>query len=612
MHFLCMLRLKILTKNTKNGCKQMPLAKKNLPSPSTPKPPKANKKQLAPTALMLSLLLLGHQTVHSQTLSESAARAIEAQRRSTEREEQLRKQLERTPHVHLQKEEEDKSGLLNLNETPCFVIQSLELKGLDALDGLNLQRRLSQAIAQPDAPIGQCLGVQGIQILVGRLQNALVAHGYITSQVNVGPQNINTGHLQLEIVPGRLGQKRLQQENPKISLRNVLPLNPGDTVNLRHVEQALENLKRIPSAEADIQIEPGQEPGLSDLVIDWKQSSPYRWGLTLDDSGTRSTGKIQGSATLHIDNPLGLSDLLYLTLTHSLAAADPGPRGTKGYTAHYSLPWHWWTFSATLSDNRYHQSIAGAFQNYIYSGTTQNIELKANRIVQRDSLGKTSFGIKAFQRASRNFIEDTEVEVQRRTVGGFEATLGHQRKWGQGSIQAQLNYKRGTGAFGSLNPPEEAFGEGTSRMQILSADASVEAPFQLGSQKLTYNGSWRAQNNRTILSSQDQFSIGGRHTVRGFDGLNVLSAERGWTWRNELVAPLGQSGQKIYLAIDHGRVSGPSAAKVQNQHLTGSAIGLRGQIGPLQFDVFAGRPLQKPDNLQTSRQVAGFAISANF
>jgi len=591
---------------------QMPLAEDTLTPPANQKPLKTNKTQLAPTALMVSLLLIGHQSVHSQTLTESAARAIEAQRRSAEREEQLRKQLERTPHIHLQEPTEESKGLLNLSETPCFVIKTLEIKGLEALDGLNMHSRLSQALDKPDTPIGQCLGVQGIQTLLGRLQNALVAHGYITSRVDVGPQNIQSGHLQLVIVPGRLGQKRLQPDNAKVSLRNVLPLHPGDTVNLRNIEQALENLKRPPTAEADIQIEPGQEPGLSDLVIDWKQSSPYRWGLTLDDSGTRSTGKIQGSATLHIDNPLGLSDLLYLTLNQSLAAADPGPRGTKGYTAHYSLPWNWWTFSATLSDNRYHQSIAGAFQNYIYSGTTQNIELKANRIVQRDSLGKTSIGIKAFQRASRNFIEDTEVQVQRRTVGGFEATVGHQRKWGQGNILAQLNYKRGTGAFGSLNPPEEAFGEGTSRMQILSADASVEAPFQLGSQKLTYNGSWRAQNNRTILSTQDQFSIGGRHTVRGFDGLNVLSAERGWTWRNELVAPLGQSGQKIYLAIDHGRVSGPSAARVHNQHLTGGAIGLRGQIGPLQFDVFAGRPLQKPDNLQTSRQVAGFAISANF
>ena len=591
---------------------QMPLAEDTLTPPANQKPLKTNKTQLAPTALMVSLLLIGHQSVHSQTLTESAARAIEAQRRSAEREEQLRKQLERTPHIHLQEPTEESKGLLNLSETPCFVIKTLEIKGLEALDGLNMHSRLSQALDKPDTPIGQCLGVQGIQTLLGRLQNALVAHGYITSRVDVGPQNIQSGHLQLVIVPGRLGQKRLQPDNAKVSLRNVLPLHPGDTVNLRNIEQALENLKRPPTAEADIQIEPGQEPGLSDLVIDWKQSSPYRWGLTLDDSGTRSTGKIQGSATLHIDNPLGLSDLLYLTLNQSLAAADPGPRGTKGYTAHYSLPWNWWTFSATLSDNRYHQSIAGAFQNYIYSGTTQNIELKANRIVQRDSLGKTSIGIKAFQRASRNFIEDTEVQVQRRTVGGFEATVGHQRKWGQGNILAQLNYKRGTGAFGSLNPPEEAFGEGTSRMQILSADASVEAPFQLGSQKFTYNGSWRAQNNRTILSTQDQFSIGGRHTVRGFDGLNVLSAERGWTWRNELVAPLGQSGQKIYLAIDHGRVSGPSAARVQKQHLTGGAIGLRGQIGPLQFDVFAGRPLQKPDNLQTSRQDACFAISANF
>jgi hypothetical protein len=96
---------------------QMPLAEDTLTPPSHQKPFKPYKTQLAPTALMVSLLLIGQQSVQSQTLSESAARAIEAQRRSAEREEQLRKQLERTPHIHLQEPTEESKGLLNLSET---------------------------------------------------------------------------------------------------------------------------------------------------------------------------------------------------------------------------------------------------------------------------------------------------------------------------------------------------------------------------------------------------------------------------------------------------------------------------------------------------------------
>ncbi len=36
------------------------------------------------------------------------------------------------------------------------------------------------------------------------------------------------------------------------------------------------------------------------------------------------------------------------------------------------------------------------------------------------------------------------------------------------------------------------------------------------------------------LITQDRFSIGGRYTVRGFDGETTLIGERGWLLRNDL------------------------------------------------------------------------------
>jgi hypothetical protein len=50
-------------------------------------------------------------------------------------------------------------------------------------------------------------------------------------------------------------------------------LKPGDVLNLRDLEQAIENFRRVPSAQAEIVVEPVQgAPGRSDLVIRYQQA----------------------------------------------------------------------------------------------------------------------------------------------------------------------------------------------------------------------------------------------------------------------------------------------------------------------------------------------------
>ncbi len=335
---------------------------------------------------------------------------------------------------------------------------------------------------------------------------------------------------------------------------------------------------------------------------------PFRLAATADDSGTRSTGKYQGSLTFSYDNWWTLSDMFYVTVLHDLGGTEPGARGTRGKIFHYSVPLGYWLLSATHSTNSYYQTVAGANQDYLYSGTSRNIEIKLSQVLHRDALGKTSAGIKGFQRSSSNYIDDTEVQVQRRVVGGLEWGLSHKQAWGQGSIEANLNYRLGTGAWGSLRAPEEAFGEGTSRMRLWLADVQLQKLAELANRRWTLSSQWRGQYNSTSLTPQDRMAIGGRFTVRGFDGLNVLSAERGLLLRNEVSTPIGGQIQG-YVALDHGHVGGPSASKLVGQSLTGAAFGLRGQNGRLQWDFFAGRPILKPENFKTSSTTAGFSLS---
>ena len=114
--------------------------------------------------------------------------------------------------------------------------------------------------------------------------------------------------------------------------------------------------------------------------------------------------------------------------------------------------------------------------------------------------------------------------------------------------------------------------------------------------------------------ANDQFSIGSRYTVRGFDEKMTLMAERGWFVRNE-VSWSYLPAHQVYLGADVGHVSGPSAKYLLGQTLAGAAIGLRGQFkvgGQLYYDVYAGTPLKKPDNFKTDDVNAGFSVSYSF
>ena len=279
---------------------------------------------------------------------------------------------------------------------------------------------------------------------------------------------------------------------------------------------------------------------------------------------------------------------------------------------HYSVPWGYWLASATASQGKYHQTVHGADQAYVYAGESANAELKLSRLVYRDQRRKTTVALRGFRRSAHNFVEDVEIPVQRRATAGWELGLAHREFIGAATLDANLAWRRGTGAFGALHAPEEQHGDGTSRFRIATAELGLNAPFALGAQKLRYSGLWRAQWSRSALTPQDRFSIGGRYTVRGFDGEASLMGDRGWLLRNDIGWALGASGAELYLGIDHGQVGGRSALQLETRHLSGGVIGLRGAWQGLNYDFFVGAPIAKPEGFRTAGTTAGFNLNYSF
>src|SRR5690606_2220568 len=323
-----------------------------------------------------------------------------------ERERIQREQLERRPDVRLEIPEADIAQRLPKTETPCFRIDEILLVGDRAEQ---FQWALRAANPSADPALGRCLGALGINLTIKRIQNAVIAKGFITTRVLAESQDLNSGRLVLTVIPGVIDTVRIARGSSSlVNTWTALPASPGDLLNLRDIEQALENLKRAPTAEADIQIEPARReragPGASDLVIHWKQRFPARLSLTLDDSGSESTGQYQGSIAVSLDHLWHANDLFYASYSHDLGVGNKGSNGTDGYSLHYSVPFGYCSLAATLNSYAYFQSVVGANQTYRYSGNSENSQVKLTWLAYRDAMRKSHVSLAGWERASRNFI----------------------------------------------------------------------------------------------------------------------------------------------------------------------------------------------------------------
>lgn len=510
-----------------------------------------------------------------------------------------------TPDVRLSAPAPSSGKLQFPKETPCFPINNVELQNRSALPHwLPLQKTADQAD-------GQCLGSGGINLLMSALQNRLIDHGYVTTRVVAPQQDLTKGSLTLALVPGKIRDVVLTpQSGHYVTLFTAFPAHEGNLLDLRDIEQGLENLQRVPTVQASMEIVPGNKPGESDIALNWQQSKMWRVGASLDDSGSRSTGRYQGGATLYGDNLLSLSDTLYLSAGSSLHA--PAGKGTHNYTGQYSLPFGYWATSFTASNNSYYQTTAGLNGDIRYSGESNNLDWQLSRVLHRNASQKTSFTYDVLARNSKNYVNGTEVDVQRRRTAAWKIGLQHRHYIAAATLDADISYQRGTRWFGAIPASEEYYDEATALSKILQLNAQLNAPFVLGSQNLSYNVQYLRQMSNTPLTPQDQFSIGGRWTVRGFDGERTLSADRGWTVRNELAWQTPVPNHQLYLGIDYGEIGGHCSEYNLGNHLAGGALGIRGGLWGASYDAFAGIPISKPDGFTTDPVTLGFNLNWQY
>jgi hemolysin activation/secretion protein len=497
-------------------------------------------------------------------------------------------------------------------------VHDIELTGIDA-DRFEWLSNTTQPY------LNQCIGVAGLRQIAAALDARLIEWGYVTTKVSLPQQNLAGGTLRFHLHVGRVADIRLvkaEKDKPADDAwgtwRNAFPVSAGDVLNVRDLEQGVEQMKRLPSQAVATELVPGAEPDTSVVNIMRRSGSlaeRIHGGATLDNSGSRVLGKTQLSGYLSLDNPLGLNDILSVSVSTNAEKLHADHR-SQTLAFNYSIPWGYNTFTISKSNSRFAQTVQGTTVSFLSSGSSRTAEFRWHRSMLRTSAAKFGVYAAVATRRAESFLDDVELIVQRRRTTSFETGITYRQLIGEAALEFELGRRRGMPWQSAQDDmPTAAQGGLTLRPEIWNLSAAYSRPFHIDATPVQYMAALRGQRTRNTTLSVDQIGIGNRFTVRGFDGEGVLLAESGYFLRNDLATPaklIDGIDMLAFIGVDIGRVWGPSAVNLVGTKLAGAAIGLRGKYKSLQFDFSLGTPLYKPAGFQTARWNSYLSLTYAF
>ncbi|MCP2076105.1 UNVERIFIED_ORG: hemolysin activation/secretion protein [Pseudomonas lini] len=498
-------------------------------------------------------------------------------------------------------------------DTRCFPIKTIELKGADALSEGERQRLLKPFL-------NQCLGVPQLNQLLKVITDYYLEKGLVTSRAYLPQQDLSSGHLQVLVVEGRLeGLKGA--ENSKLSERELAMAFPGKTgelLNLREMEQMVDQLNRLPSNRAQMELTPGQNIGGSQVLVNNTAQKPWRAGLSRHNDGQKSTGEQQWGASLDWDSPLGLADQLALRGGHD--AVSDHQKTSRNGMLYYNLPFGWWNLSYTYSQSEYRALGQANGFNFKQSGDSQNHQVRLERVIHRDAVSKTSLNTGLAYLRTNNFIEDSKLAESSNRISEAQFGINHGRRVGNAFINLDLGLQQGIGALDAQGDHEPGPGLPDARYRKYTATLSYLQPFQVWGESFSFSSLMTGQRSEDVLFSPQRMSLGGLSSIRGYKD-QTLSGDSGGYWRNDLrwsrpvtlewlrpvFAEYGTS-----LGYDQGVIRGNRYNGDEHGRMSSNSLELFARGEHLSASVTFAHSLERPDALTEREAPIYFRVDVSI
>ena len=491
----------------------------------------------------------------------------------------------------------------------CARVKKMRFEGADLLG-----EDVKAAIEEPYR--NACMTIIDIMSVVRVVTNWYINKGYVTTRCYPPEQDLSRGILTIKVIEGRTESVEIKEDGkPRRGADNAFPRMVGKRLYIRDIEQGIDQINRLPSQDARIRIEPGGKDGYSTIKVDTAKKRFPLVRSSINNHGLTSTGELQASTTVYVDDVLGLYDAWSFSYKDSDEFYS-GPQRSNELSASVSIPWGYWTLLASFSSFDYLTTIHGLNQQFKSDGGSRYYTVELDYVFHRDQVSKSRISAFLNFKDTENFVEDIRLTSGSRKLNVIGTRLSHTRRALGGVLDVSVAGDFGAPMFGSLRDEDSLPGSPSAEFSKISGNFSFYRPFKLGELPVAWSVQGYGQRSSQDLYNTEQVSLGGLYTVRGFRNESI-AGDGGAYVRNELIVTLPYvlaartkwifGDLDLVAALDAGwLVNDAEDDAFEHGSMKGGAAGVRLHGGLLYGEAFWEKAFEAPSFIEEEDSIFRF------
>lgn len=475
------------------------------------------------------------------------------------------------------------------NKALRFTVRKIILLNVTAFNETTLLELL-------DDTVGQSVSLAELRERIKRISDYYHAHGYLAAYAYLPEQTISeNGEVEVQVLEGYLGEIRLHNQSrlsDAAAAGRIPKMKPGNLLQQAPLERSALLTGDIPGVAAQTALNPGKDPGFTDVDITLTDKPLIALQLSADNQGNRYTGD-GNRLSLHpeISNLTGYGDKLIANLLS-------GGFGMKYSQLQYQLPSYW------TGDGRvgfeYGEVAYRLGREFLASrsqGTTRTSGLYGSYPLRRSDAVNLSLEVRHQEKMVRDEVLSVSDINERKS---YSQTVGVSGDWRDSGINLwNIAYTTGRLDFAyQIHKALDAgsaktyghyskYNWGYTRLQIIPGSDNASLMFSLSGQV----------NPGRNLDPSEKMVLGGMHGVRAYpsnEGMSDSAILTTLELRYQLTPQL--QGVVFY---DYGNgvqnsYPWPAVASANKTEIGGAGVGLK-------FDLFGSGYLEAQGAWRTTK-----------
>ena len=523
----------------------------------------------------LLLLLLFCALIYSTNLETSFAQIQQDVDRATtqvERQmrERAREQLDVAPKKppKIKEEEEEKE----VPEGPKFFVKTIELAGTESVPAEEF-RPIIEKYENKHVSLGE------LNRLAKEIERAYLKKGIIAACF-VPPQDVKDGVVTLQVVEAKMGALIIKEHKyfQKSRIANYWKTEPGNVLRYDNMSRDLQLMNRNPDRDVNATLHAGKKTGTTDVLIEADTKFPVHTFFSFNNEGARSTGREQYGFGVRHNNALFVDDILLIGWSLG--------QEFSGVYAYHTVPITNFGTSVMYGFSESRSRPKKDFSQFDLRSFSQtgSFFLDQDLFKKDEYIGNVSIGLDARDKKTSAFLGT--VNRDRLRVLRMRGTFYHRYpgtittmspgfsqglNWLGAQSQNPLSSRAADCVFSKFN-----FGLTHKRALPLNLQAVLRFRCQFAAEKLT---------------PQEEFSLGGLYSVRGYPAGDYL-ADIAFQTNLELLIPAFFIPEEVKLPYDkkplkdkitgviffdqgYGEKRGALPTETQKDNLLSAGAGLR-------------------------------------